>query len=110
MLPDGPTDLKVDSVLVADGDRRAVVTLMAPGWRPSNGQITQAYGICFTDDGGVVLAALAPRRWNLLGGTIEPGESPEDALVREVAEEACATVIGYRYLASQHIWDPDNPS
>jgi hypothetical protein len=26
--------------------------------------------------------------------------------VREVAEEACARVIDYRYLACQHVWDP----
>ncbi len=46
---------------------------------------------------------------NLPGGTIEPGESPEQALVREVAEEACATVTDVEYLACQHVWDPQNP-
>jgi 8-oxo-dGTP pyrophosphatase MutT (NUDIX family) len=107
--PEGPTDDNVDALVVTDGDRQAVATLMAPGWRPSNGQITQAHRVCFTEDGGVVLAVLPPKRWNLPGGTIEPGESPEDALVRQFAEEAGATVIAYRNIASQHIWDPENP-
>ncbi len=69
MRPAGPTDGTCDALVITDGDRQAVATLMAPGWRPSDEQITQAYGICFTDDGGVVLAALAPGRWNLPGGT-----------------------------------------
>ena len=51
MRPEGPTDDHVDALVVTDGDRQAVATLMAPGWRPSYAQITQAYGICFTDDG-----------------------------------------------------------
>jgi 8-oxo-dGTP diphosphatase len=43
--------------------------------------------------GGRVLAALRPEgkhlagHWELPGGKIEPGESPEECLVREIAEE-----------------------
>lgn len=48
---------------------------------------------------GAVLAARrtsppeAAGRWELPGGKVEPGETPEDALVREVAEELRCTVV-----------------
>src|SRR6202035_1464252 len=47
----------------------------------------QAYGICLTDAGMIVLGAWGgdgERYWNLLGGGVEPGETLEDCLVREV--------------------------
>jgi ADP-ribose pyrophosphatase YjhB (NUDIX family) len=110
MQPDGPTDLDVDAVVITDGERPGVATLMAQGWWPPQEQITQASGVCFTDDGGVVLVAIEPHQWTLPGGTLEPGESAQDALVREIAEEACAAVLECDYIASQHIWDPDKTS
>jgi 8-oxo-dGTP diphosphatase len=37
----------------------------------------------------------AAGRWELPGGKVEPGESPDDALVREIAEElGCAIRVG----------------
>src|SRR5260370_648112 len=44
-----------------------------------------------------------PPYWNLPGGTLEAGETAVEALVREVAEEACARVLGWRYLGCQEI-------
>jgi 8-oxo-dGTP pyrophosphatase MutT (NUDIX family) len=108
-VPVGPVDDAVEPAAVIERDRPITATLMRPGWRPPDAAITQAYGICFAD-GGIVLAAWAPGRWNLPGGTIEPGETPEQALVREVAEEACATVTDFEYLACQHVSDPESPT
>ncbi len=39
--------------------------------------------------------------WSGLAGFVEPGESIEDAVIREVWEEARIRVTGMRYLASQ---------
>lgn len=36
-----------------------------------------------------------PGYWDLFGGKVEPGETPEQALVREVKEELGVTVAGY---------------
>lgn len=41
------------------------------------------------------------RRYSTLAGYVEPGESLEDAVAREVYEEACVRLVGVRYLSSQ---------
>ena len=57
--------------------------------------------------GGRVLAARrttpaeAAGRWELPGGKVEDGESPEDALVREVAEELGCTVVVTGWLPGE---------
>lgn len=69
--------------------------------RPGN----QASAICFTEDGMVVLVTTDGQTWMLPGGHTEPGESAEDTLVREVNEEACATVADLAYLGAQEVRD-----
>ncbi|KAA2284339.1 NAD(+) diphosphatase [Arenimonas fontis] len=46
-------------------------------------------------------ASWPPRRWSVLAGFVEPGESLEQAVAREVMEEAGVPVLNCRYLASQ---------
>jgi 8-oxo-dGTP pyrophosphatase MutT (NUDIX family) len=106
----GPVDPTVASQPVDDVDRPAYFTLMAPGWWPPDESITQAYGFCFTADGLVVLVELDGFGWTQPGGGLEPGESARAALVREVAEEACARVTDAVYLGCQHVWDSDAPT
>lgn len=40
-------------------------------------------------------------RWSALAGFVEPGETPEEAVVREAREETGVEVAGVRYVASQ---------
>ena len=42
-----------------------------------------------------------PRRYSALAGFLEPGESIEEAVARELKEEAGVEVTGVRYVASQ---------
>lgn len=81
---------------------------MAPGWYPPEEFVTQSYGFCFTGDGPGTLVLWDQERWNLPGGQVEPGERPAETLAR-IAEEACARVIRARFLAYQHVWDPEAP-
>ncbi|MDF2744624.1 MAG: hydrolase [Actinomycetia bacterium] len=106
--PDGPRDPTVSASPIEEV-RPGRFTLMAAGWMPPTQLVTQALGLCFTADGLVVMVTMDGRQWTFPGGTVEDGESVEQALVREIAEEACARVVRCQYLASQHVADPLNP-
>jgi 8-oxo-dGTP diphosphatase len=93
--------------------RRVTFTWFDPPFRPEPPHSNQAYGICFTDAGMIVLGAYdhaGGREWNLLGGGVEPGETLEDCLVREVMEEGCARVVESRYIGCQRVDEPDHPT
>ena len=57
----------------------------------------------------MVLVTKDSASWHLVGGHPEPGESIEQAFVREVAEETGAKVLDMRYLGAQEVNDPGNP-
>jgi 8-oxo-dGTP pyrophosphatase MutT (NUDIX family) len=107
--PQGPVDPTVSAFPIEEVLRPGRFTLMAAGWMPPTQLVTQALGLCFTAEGLVVMVTWDGRQWSFPGGTVEDGESVEQALVREVAEEACARVVRCQYLASQHVADPLNP-
>ena len=98
---------------IFDHGRRVSYTWFDPPFRPEPPNSTQAYGICFTGDGMIVLGGGdfdGERYLNLLGGGVEPGETLEDCLAREVMEEGCARVIESRYIGCQRVDDPDHPT
>ena len=104
-----PVDEAVDPQPVTEIARPAWFTLMAPGWMPPAEQVTQALGLCFTAGGLVVMVTWDDLHWTFPGGTVEPGETVVQTLIREVAEEACARVTAAEYLACQHVSDPESP-
>jgi 8-oxo-dGTP pyrophosphatase MutT (NUDIX family) len=92
------------------GGRQLEVTWTGGGTPPPRELTQQASGLCFTEDGQIVLVAGEDGGWNLPGGKPEPGETVEQALTREVWEEACAVVQELAYLGAQEVRDPDHPS
>lgn len=93
--------------------RPVTFTWFDPPFRPEPPHCNQAYGICFTPAGLIVLGGCddgRERYWNLLGGGVEPGETLEDCLVREVMEEGCARVVESRYIGCQRVDDPQHPA
>jgi ADP-ribose pyrophosphatase YjhB (NUDIX family) len=104
----------VDDAGRPDGDltetgEEGTFTLLPAGWMPPSGRVGQCLGLCFTDDGRVVLIEQGGY-WSLPGGTVEPGEALAETLAREVREEACATVLASKYLASQLVSATTDPA
>lgn len=85
------------------------VTWRGAEFNPPRALVTQASGVCVTEDGRVVLVTKNGASWQLAGGHPEPGESIEQTFVREVAEETDAKVLDMRYLGAQEVSDPGNP-
>lgn len=75
---------------------------------------TQVYGVCFNDEGKILIQRRGERPWCLAGGTVEEGESPEETLRREVIEEADVTLKNIILLGAQRVQFPGgknpNPS
>ena len=70
---------------------------------PENTSFIQASGVCFTSEGELVLVEDETGERMLPGGHPETGESLEQTLIREVWEEACATVEKAIYFGSQQV-------
>lgn len=88
--------------------RRITATWFDAPFRPWRSRV---YGLCFTEDGQLALArpvddaGLYPP-----GGGVEDGESPEEALAREMLEEIAGRVEAHTYLGCQRVDDPEDPA
>lgn len=70
---------------------------MSPGRNPRKPAPVECAGAVVVDDAGRLLLVRRGRApalgtWSLPGGRVEPGETPEQAAAREVAEETGLTV------------------
>jgi len=120
-LPDLDAGLLVEAIGIVEWHERnrfspvsgAAMTVERHGWvqrDPETGievfPRTDPAVIMLVHDGGdrVILgrqAVWAPGRFSILAGFVEPGESAEAAVAREVAEEVGLTVTDIRYVTSQ---------
>lgn len=69
---------------------------------PPRALITSALGLFFAGD-ALLMSNLAQRGWDIPGGHMEPGETPEDTVRREVHEETGAELGPIRLFAAQQI-------
>ncbi len=64
---------------------------------------TQAYGVCFYNKQMVIVFNGRAGTWGLVGGTIEPGETFEQTLRREVREESNMEILSYQPVGYQKV-------
>jgi len=68
--------------------------------------IRQSYAIAFHGDKFIVVNNISkPGSYTPVGGSVEPGENPNDTLVREVQEESNMKVLDYKLLGYQKVTD-----
>ncbi len=69
-------------------------------------ECAQAYGICFLKDKILIVNNIAkPGSYTPVGGSVEEGENPDDALVREVQEESNMKVVHFQPIGYQKVTD-----
>ena len=64
---------------------------------------TSVHGLCFQDDKVLMINDKENRGWNIPGGHVENGENLEEALKRELREEAAVAVDGIKPVGYYHI-------
>lgn len=68
--------------------------------------LTGVHGFCFCDGKLVVVYAENKKYWTPPGGAIEPGETYEQAVIREVQEETNMKVLHQELIGFQDIYEP----
>lgn len=71
-----------------------------------NKEIAAVHAYCFCGDKLVIVYSDAKGYWTPPGGSVEIGESPYDAIRREIKEETNMKVLNQRILGYQDISEP----
>lgn len=96
--------MKLQETTQFDG-RSYEVTWQDVGNLPPRNQVTQVSAICYSSDNQIVMISGDGCHWGIPGGHPESEESLEEALRREVREEACCDINQMRLLGWQHVRD-----
>jgi 8-oxo-dGTP pyrophosphatase MutT (NUDIX family) len=93
----------------SDGSVRQVVYNDADSFDSlDKSKATQVYGVCFSEGKMLIVFNGKRKSWGLVGGTIEPGESFEECLRREVEEESNMKVLSLAPIGYQAVTVDEN--
>ncbi len=70
-------------------------------------KIKAVHAYCFCNGKFVIVYADKKRYWTPVGGSVEEGESVEEAIIREVKEEANMKVIKHKIMGVLDIFEPN---
>ena len=80
------------------GKHKVTLAWVASDTLPTDLSVTSTHGFCFRDN-EIAMVNLETRGWDIPGGHMEEGETPEQCFAREAMEEACiagsAQLLGY---------------
>lgn len=102
------------SIYIYWGNGKVKLTWIQDSELPERELITSVHGLCFQKD-KPLLVNLNDRDWDIPGGHIEKGETPEDCFKREAYEEGYITgscsLLGYIEVNhTENIeWDSEGP-
>jgi 8-oxo-dGTP diphosphatase len=95
------------TIYVNWGGQNVKLTWMPSAPLPNLDKVTSVHGFCFYQN-KILLVHVKGRGFNIPGGHVEPGESPEQAFHREAFEEGC--VKGQiNYLGMIEVNHEENP-
>src|SRR3989344_1834123 len=68
-------------------------------------KLSQSYGVCFCEGKLVIGFGGMKKGWGLIGGSLERGETPEEALHREIKEESNMEILSFLPIGYQKVTD-----
>jgi ADP-ribose pyrophosphatase YjhB (NUDIX family) len=78
-----------------------------PNQNLENKILQAVHGLCFCGDKLVIVYSEKKGYWTFPGGGIEPGETYEEALIREIKEESNMKVLHQELIGYQDVYETD---
>ena len=100
--------MKIKSSLISGSGQKVDIVYYEdenPNENLENKILQGVHGICFCGDKLVIVYSDIKGYWTLPGGGIEPGETYEEATVREIKEESNMKVLHQELIGFQDIYE-----